>query len=48
MDAEPEAQRSGCAGCLVFLGLCALIGAAAGALVGIAAGIMALPLLFLR
>jgi hypothetical protein len=47
MDTEPEAQRSGgCAGCLTFLGLCVLIGAIAGAVVGAGAAIMALPFVF--
>jgi len=48
MDTEPEAQRSGCLGCLAFLGLSILVGAALGAAFGLAAGIMALPLVLLH
>jgi hypothetical protein len=44
MDTEPEAQRSGCFGCLSFLGLMALTGAVMGAIVGLGVGIIALPL----
>jgi hypothetical protein len=48
MDTEPEAQRSGCFGCLSFLGLMVLTGAVMGAVAGLAAGIIALPLVFLH
>jgi len=48
MDAEPEAQRSGCIGCITFLGLCILIGGIVGAVAGAAVGIMALPLVFMH